>query len=131
MSMLSEVSRQRGSGGVLNLLAAVTCLILLSFDPSGVTAATIRPPMYDIIRQCDQVSHRNATAMSECVVAESETRADLLQRWSKLDDASVSKCMKSSRKIRHSTYAALAKCLTVPDPTSHPAPTSKPETAAH
>ena len=53
------------------------------------------------------------TAMSECVVAESEARAELLQNWTKYSDDSAEKCIKASRKARRLPYTAMAKCLSV------------------
>jgi hypothetical protein len=69
--------------------------------------------MLDIIRQCHETNGRNATAMSECVVAESEARSALLQRWTKLADANVQKCVKIGRKVRKLPYTAIAKCLLI------------------
>ncbi len=69
--------------------------------------------MLDISRQCEAGAGRNATAMSECVVAESEARAELLQNWTKYSDDSAEKCIKASRKVRRLPYTAMAKCLSV------------------
>ena len=69
--------------------------------------------MLDITRQCDVNSRHNVTAMSECVVAESEARAELLQKWDKLSDASVAKCIKIGRKARRLPYTTMAKCIEV------------------
>ena len=74
-------------------------------------AATIAPPMLDITRQCDANTRHNVTAMSECVVAESEARADLLQHWDKLADVDVDKCVKLGRKAKRQPYTAMEKCL--------------------
>ena len=75
--------------------------------------ATIAPPMLDITRQCDANSRHNVTAMSECVVAESEARSEVLQKWGRLPDASVERCIKLSRKAKRLPYTAIAKCLAV------------------
>ena len=67
--------------------------------------------MFDISRQCDAASHRNATAMSECVVAESEARAELLQHWSSYSDNGAERCIKAGRKAQRHPYAVMAKCM--------------------
>ncbi len=74
-------------------------------------AATIAPPMLDITRQCDATARHNVTAMSECVVAESEARADLLQHWDKLPDGDVDRCVKLGHKAKRQPYTAMEKCL--------------------
>ena len=51
--------------------------------------------------------------MSECVVAESEARAELLQNWAKYPDDIAEKCIKASRKARRLPYTAMAKCMSV------------------
>ena len=88
---------------------------LLAFLAAGVpvaaTATTFSPPMLDIAGQCNAMAHRNTALMSECVVAESEARADLLQHWSKLPDDSVERCLKAGRKVKRQPYVALEKCL--------------------
>ena len=78
-------------------------------------AATFAPPMLDISRQCNAMAHRNTALMSECVVAESEARADLLQHWERLPDASVERCLQAGKKVKRQPYVALEKCLS-PDP---------------
>lgn len=77
------------------------------------SAATLAPPLLDITRQCETVARRNVTAMSECVVAESEARAEILQKWHKLTDAAVDRCIKLGKKSRKFPYTTIAKCLTV------------------
>lgn len=76
-----------------------------------VDAAALSPPMLDITRQCGANSGRNTTAMSECVVAESEARSMVLQGWSTLDDAQAEHCIKLSRKAKRLPYSALSKCI--------------------
>ncbi len=94
--------------------------------------------MLDITRRCDAESHHNVTAMSECVVAESEARAELLQKWGRLPDASVAKCLKLAKTARRLPYSAIVKCLSgapletgaqVPAPTA-PAPSPASEGTA-
>ena len=75
------------------------------------SAATIAPPMLDVTHQCNTIAHRNATLMSECVVAESEARADLLAHWTKLPDDAVERCIKLGRKAKRQPYVAMQKCL--------------------
>lgn len=93
------------------LIRSALSLIVLVAAPLRVDAATIAPPMLDIARQCDLNSRHNATAMSECVVAESEARSDLLQHWTKLPDTAVEKCLKLDRKAKRLPYTAMEKCL--------------------
>ncbi len=83
----------------------------LALDVSSLRAATIAPPMLDVTRQCNAMSHGNTTLMSECVVAESEARADLLQHWGKLPDEAVDRCVKLARKAKRQPYVAMEKCL--------------------
>ena len=80
-------------------------------SPVASHAATIAPPMLDVTHQCNAIAHRNATLMSECVVAESEARADLLSHWSKLPDEAVERCIKLGRKTKRQPYVAMEKCL--------------------
>ncbi len=85
-------------------------------------AAEVGPPMLDISRQCDVQSRHNATAMSECIVAESEARAELLQNWSKYSEGDAEKCIKLGRKAKRLPYSAMARCLTAdaaPVPAAH------------
>ncbi len=77
------------------------------------SAATIGPPLFDITRQCDAGARHNATAMSECVVAESEARSELLQHWSKYTDDGAETCIKLGRKAKRLPYTAMAKCLSI------------------
>ena len=79
---------------------------------STVTAAAtdFAPPMLDISTQCGRNFH-SASAMSECVVAESEARAELLSHWAKYTDAGADKCIKLGRKAKRQPYTAMAKCL--------------------
>ena len=85
--------------------------LAISLPGTVASAATIAPPMLDITHQCDAVTKHNVTAMSECVVAESEARADLLQHWGKLPDDNVEKCVKFGRKAKRQPYTAMEKCL--------------------
>lgn len=78
-----------------------------------VRATELAPPMLDISRQCDASSRHNVRAMSECVVAESEARAELLQNWSKISDGNAQKCIKAGRKAKRLPYSTMAKCLSV------------------
>ena len=88
-------------------------IALLSSASSAVTAATIGPPLFDITRQCETSGRHNATAMSECIVAESEARSDILQHWSTYTDDGAEKCIKLSRKAKRLPYTAMAKCLSL------------------
>ena len=96
----------RGIGASAFAASMMACAIL-----SRGEAATIAPPMLDITRQCDAASRHNVTVMSECVVAESEARADLLQHWDKLPDGDADKCVKLGRKAKRQPYIAMEKCL--------------------
>ena len=69
--------------------------------------------MFDITHQFDAASRHNATAMSECVVAESEARADMLQNWSKYSDDEAERCIRFGRKAKRQPYSAMVKCLSV------------------
>ena len=89
-------------------LLPIACIAVMA---GAAGAAQVAPPMFDITRQCDAASRHNATAMSECVVAESEARAELLQNWAKYADDGVEKCIRTGRKATRRPYAALAKCL--------------------
>ena len=93
-----------------SLLAAVFALPVI-ISPAVAAAASIAPPMLDISRQCNAMAHRNTQLMSECIVAESEARADLLQHWSKLPDASVERCIKLGAKAKRQPYVAMETCL--------------------
>ena len=102
-------------------------LVLLgAAAPGAATANTFAPPMLDIAKQCNAMAHRNTTLMSECVVAESEARADLLQHWNKLPDASVERCLKAGKTVKRQPYVALEKCLSpeIADAPSVPKPAS-------
>lgn len=79
--------------------------------PVAAPANTFAPPMLDIARQCNAMAHKNTQLMSECIVAESEARADLLQHWDKLPDASVERCLKLNAKAKKQPYVAMEKCL--------------------
>ena len=103
-------------GGFLIAVAIGTGL----FGPVA-RATTLAPPMLDITHQCEATAKHNATAMSECVVAESEARADLLQHWDKLPDDNVVKCIKFGRKAKRQPYTAMEKCL-APDIAAASAP---------
>ncbi len=91
--------------------SAILALALAGASPPVVAAATFAPPMLDISRQCNAMAHRNTQLMSECIVAESEARADLLQHWNKLPDASVERCLKLNAKVKKQPYVAMEKCL--------------------
>ncbi len=79
--------------------------------PAGSVHATdFAPPMLDISAQCGR-NFRSASAMSECVVAESEARAELLSHWAKYTDAGAQKCIMIGRKAKRQPYTAMAKCL--------------------
>jgi predicted phage-related endonuclease len=95
--------------------AALVGMILFMGEvhAAPVSAATIAPPMLDITRRCDVDSRHNAAAMSECVVAESEARAEMLQKWDRFSDADALKCIKIGRKSKRLPYSAMAKCLAV------------------
>ncbi len=88
------------------MAAAVLMLAL----PAAAHATDVAPPMLDISAQCGRTFH-SASAMSECVVAESEARAELLSHWAKYTDAGADKCMKLGRKAKRQPYTAMAKCL--------------------
>ncbi len=68
------------------------------------------PPMLDISAQCGRQFH-SASAMSECVVAESEARAELLSHWAKYTDVGAERCIKLGLKAKRQPYTAMAKCL--------------------
>ena len=91
----------------------VLTLVLLGVAAGPVAAAQIGPPLFDVTRQCDANSHRNVRAMSECVVAESEARAGLLQNWSRYSDSNAEKCIAVGRKEKRLPYTAMAKCMSV------------------
>ena len=59
--------------------------------------------------------------MSECVVAESEARADILQKWDKVPEAAAASCLKLTRKSKRLPYVALVKCLGTDAPEQAPA----------
>lgn len=87
-------------------------------------AATVPPPLLDITRQCDQITHRNATAMSECVVQESEARAEVLQKWERFSNGDAQRCIKLAGKARKYPYTTMAKCLAEPAASPGVAPTA-------
>ena len=80
---------------------------------SPALAARIGPPMFDITGQCDASHPHNADAMSECVVAESEARTQILQNWSKYSDAGAEKCIAAGRKAKRLPYTAMVRCMSV------------------
>ena len=88
-----------------------TCLVLLTGFVPAAHAATTMPPMLDINAQCEIAHRKNADAMSECVVAESEARADILRRWDKLPETTAAGCLKVKNKGKRLSYVTLAKCL--------------------
>ena len=94
------------------LVPRVGSAILFAALGTAAQSAALSPPMLDISRQCGVNSGRNTTAMSECVVAESEARSEVLQGWSKIDDAQAERCIKVSRKAKRLPYSALSKCIT-------------------
>ena len=103
---------------------------LLAFGLSPAFAATLAPPMLDISHQCEIASGKNVTAMSECVVAESIARSDLLRHWDKLADNDVRICLKANQKAKRRPYSMLAKCLSVTeagDPKAVPAAGAEPK----
>ena len=83
---------------------------LLFASTIAVGATDFAPPMLDISAQCGRV-FRSASAMSECVVAESEARAELLSHWGKYTDAGAERCIKLGQKAKRQPYTAMAKCL--------------------
>ena len=85
-------------------------LAALLAPASSVHATDFAPPMLDISAQCGRNFH-SASAMSECVVAESEARAELLSHWGKYTDAGAQKCISVGRKAKRQPYTAMAKCL--------------------
>ena len=99
--------------------ACVTTAFLIVAPLSG-QATTFSPPMLDIAGQCGRTFH-GASAMSECVVAESEARAELLSHWDKYPDAAAEKCIKLGRKTNRQPYTAMAKCL-APETAALPTP---------
>ena len=101
---LERIMRQTKSS---MFFAAVLCL----GGTVAVPAATIAPPMLDVARQCNAMARKNTTMMSECIVAESEARADLLQHWDRLPDASVERCIKLGAKAKRQPYVLMEKCL--------------------
>ena len=92
---------------------ALATSAVVALAPFVAIAATIAPPMLDITRQCDASTRHNVRAMSECVVAESEARSEILQKWDRLSDDSAQKCLKIGRKSRQFPYSTIAKCLAV------------------
>ena len=93
------------------MLARSTFTLAILVCAAPAAATTIAPPMLDITHQCNAMAHKNATLMSECVVAESEARADLLTHWTKLPDDAVERCLKLGRKAKRQPYVAMQKCL--------------------
>ena len=89
-----------------------TLIVLAALLAPGslVHATNFAPPMLDISAQCGRNFH-SASAMSECVVAESEARAELLSHWAKYTDAGAQKCIAIGRKAKRQPYTAMAKCL--------------------
>ncbi len=101
------------------LFVSAAWLVPSAFLSAGVwcgaaSAATFGPPLLDITQNCGSIARRNVAAMSECIVAESEARAEILQRWAKFSDATADKCVKLGRKNRKYPYTAMAKCLAEP-----------------
>ena len=101
--------------------------LILTLVRGTAAATSLAPPMLDINAMCEAGHKRNVDAISECVVAESEARSEILQKWDKISDADAQRCIKLSRKARKLPYDALAKCLPVvaaapqtPDPTASP-----------
>ena len=101
------------SAGAMKSRNLLLSIILLAGGSGSVLAATIGPPMLDIPHQCESGSRHNATALSECIVAESEARAEVLQNWTKYSDDRAEKCIKAGRKAKRLPYTAMAKCLSV------------------
>ena len=100
----------------------VAASLVLAFTGAA-CAADFAPPMLDISAQCGRTFH-SASAMSECVVAESEARAELLSHWAKYTDAGAEKCVKLGRKAKRQPYTATAKCLE-PETAAAAAPTTE------
>ena len=98
-------------------------LAALLASVSVVHASNFAPPMLDISAQCGRNFH-SASAMSECVVAESEARAELLSHWAKYTDAGAQKCIAIGRKAKRQPYTAMAKCLE-PETTAAAQPASE------
>ena len=90
--------------------SAMVCPVLIGSAPAT-RAATTMPPLLDINARCEAAHRKNADAMSECVVAESEARSTILRGWDKVSDAKAASCLKSSLKNARGPYVALAKCL--------------------
>ena len=84
--------------------------LVVTLAASAAPATSFAPPMPDISAQCGRTFH-SASAMSECVVAESEARAELLSHWAKYTDVGAEKCIKLGRKAKRQPYTAMAKCL--------------------
>ena len=105
------------------LVAIVTCSTVTCSTMT--VAATIAPPFLDINAQCEAAHHKNVEAISECVVAESEARSEVLREWAKVSDADATTCLKSSRKSKRLPYVALARCLST-DTTANTVPSAKP-----
>lgn len=97
-----------------NLSVFLIALSVLPLAEAPARAATVPPPLLDITRQCDQITHRNATAMSECVVQESEARAEVLQKWERFSNGDAQRCIKLAGKARKYPYTTMAKCLAAP-----------------
>ena len=90
-----------------SFMAFATLLVALA---GQVNANDFNPPMLDISAQCGRNFH-SASAMSECVVAESEARAELLSHWARYTDAGAERCIKVGLKTKRQPYTAMAKCL--------------------
>jgi hypothetical protein len=88
------------------------CLFVPALGGSA-SATSLAPPMLDINAMCEAGHKRNVDAISECVVAESEARSEILQKWDKVSDADAQRCIKLSRKTKKLPYDALARCLPV------------------
>lgn len=103
---------------------SVPAIALLVASTAVAGATSFNPPMLDISAQCGRAFH-SASAMSECVVAESEARAELLSHWNKYTDAGAQKCITLSRKVKRQPYTAMAKCLEPETAAAGPAQATK------
>lgn len=111
--LLAGASRRRRLMTAL-VVAALATSFSMMVRQAPALAATVPPPLLDITRQCETIARRNVTAMSECVVAESEARAEILQKWHKFSDTAADKCIKLGKKSRKFPYSAMAECLAEP-----------------
>ena len=101
---------------------AFAAAVVLGFSALHVARATdLAPPMLDVARLCDNSSRHDMRAMSECVVAESEARAQMLQNWGRYSNTAAEKCIKVGRKTKRMPYDAMARCLSAETASAAPA----------